>query len=251
LQAIISDIHGNYEALTAALADMDRIGVNELFCLGDVVGYGPSPRECLRAARNFKVCLKGNHEAALLNNADANDFNPHARIALEWTRDQVNSTDFDDEENKDIWNWIGDLDETYESDEFQLFHGSPRDPVREYVLPGQIKDAHRMEDLFSAFSKPLCFIGHSHVPGIYTQDMKFLTPEDVGSGFEPVADKTMINVGSIGQPRDGDDRSCYVTWDGEKVVFHRVKYDFKKTMDKILQIGVLPKILAFRLKEGR
>jgi diadenosine tetraphosphatase ApaH/serine/threonine PP2A family protein phosphatase len=108
-----------------------------------------------------------------------------------------------------------------------------------------------MEDIFAHIDRRVCFVGHSHIPGIYTEDARFVAPNDAPEGFEAGEGKVLVNVGSVGQPRDGDPRASYCTFDGAWIRFHRVDYDFEKTMNKILETRVLPKILALRLREGR
>lgn len=249
MQAFISDLHGNLAALKAVMKHMRGLGVSKVFCLGDVVGYGPSPRECIQEVQKFELCLKGNHEAALLYYPD--DFNPQARIALDWTRDQINSKEYTREENAALWNWIDGLPEAARGEEYLLVHGSPRDPVREYIVPSNIHDREKMGEIFEYLDRPFCFVGHSHVPGVYTENPSFIPPQELEDGFRPQGGKILVNVGSVGQPRDNDPRACYVTWDGEVIRFHRVEYNIDKTMNMILDTKVLPKILALRLKEGR
>jgi diadenosine tetraphosphatase ApaH/serine/threonine PP2A family protein phosphatase len=226
-----------------------KLGVSKIYCLGDVVGYGPAPRECIKKVQEFEVCLKGNHEAALLYYP--NDFNPHAKVALDWTRDQINSKNYPREENFALWDWLDRLPEVARTDRFMLVHGSPRDPVREYMLPHDVRDVVKMREVFSMIDRPFCMVGHSHIPGVYTEDLQFISPLDLEEGYKPGAEKTLVNVGSLGQPRDGDPRACFATWDGEVLRFRRVEYNVQKTMDLILETKILPKILALRLQEGR
>ena len=131
-------------------------------------------------------------------------------------------------------------------------HGSPRGPTNEYVFPEDTQNVKKMEKLFSLFDH-VCFQGHTHVPGVFTSDLRFVRPVDADGGFD-VSDQTqryMINVGSVGQPRDGDSRSCYVVHDGERVVFHRVEYDVEKTVASIEAEPDLDNLLGYRLREGR
>ena len=249
MEAFLSDIHGNLSALEAVLAEMGRLRVSRILCLGDVVGYGPSPRECIQRAMGFDLCLRGNHEAALLFAPE--DFNPHARAALDWTRDRLNASEFPREMNHALWRWLDGLPESHRTKDALLVHGSPRDPVREYMLPQDVRDAAKMKEVFALVDRPLCMVGHSHLPGVFTEDRRFLSPAEVGGAWRPEDGKAVVNVGSVGQPRDGDPRACFVTWDGETVRFHRVEYDVQDTVERILRTGVLPKILAFRLAEGR
>ncbi|MFH2001787.1 MAG: metallophosphoesterase family protein [Planctomycetota bacterium] len=250
MQAFISDLHGNQEALNSVLEHMEGLGVSRVFCLGDIIGYGPNPCECLDRAQSFDYCLKGNHEASLVDYAG--DFNPQARKALNWTRDSILGACPTQAAEKERWEWLNNLPEAAYEFQFMCVHGSPRDPLREYVMPQDIYNSHKMIDLFANMERSICFVGHSHVPGIYTEDMNYYPQKDLENGFIPGEGKVLVNIGSVGQPRDGDRRACYVTWDGKRLRFHRVEYDFRITMDKILQThGKLPDMLAFRLEEGR
>lgn len=250
MQAIISDIHSNIEALSAVLQQMEQLGVKEIYCLGDVIGYGPNPRTCLGMAQNFHGCLRGNHEEALLSSAE--DFNTKARQALEWTKDRLNSDAYSWEENKVFWNFVDSLPSLILTDDFMLVHGSPRDRVHEYVTPEDSQNPEKMATLFSLMERPLCFIGHSHIPGVYTEDGRFISPSEQPDGFSLASGaRAIVNVGSVGQPRDGDPRSSFVTYENGTIRFHRVEYDVDLTMDKIVATGELPIFLAARLKEGR
>ena len=249
LRAIISDIHSNIEALDAVLADIGRRKVESIVCLGDVIGYGPQPRETLKRSTEWEITLLGNHEEACMFHPE--DFNERARIALEWTRDQLNSKQAPPDENFKLWSLIGAMPTTHRIENAMLVHGSPRDPVREYMLPRDAQDAAKMREVFERMTDDFCFVGHSHVPGIYTEQPSFFSPARYPDGFRREKGKALVNVGSVGQPRDGDTRSSYATFDGETVWFHRVEYDFRATQKKILDTGVLPRYLAARLEEGR
>ncbi len=251
--AIISDLHANVEALTVVLRHIESQGITDVVCLGDVIGYGPNPREALTLSRNVRFCLMGNHEEAVLFYGE--DFNPKARAALEWTKEQLNSPDFDRTENYEMWNFLGNLRESVLENDVFYVHGSPRVPTKEYMVPSDVKNPEKMQEVFSMFPW-LCFVGHSHIPGVYTEDLRFLSPgaAENGSGKSWVAEpghKALINVGSVGQPRDGDPRASYAVWDGKKVTFFRLEYDIKTTMEKIYAIPGLPNYLADRLIVGR
>lgn len=266
LTAIISDLHGNRQALEACLADATERGVKRFVCLGDMVGYGAEPRACLDAVMQRCVsaptgegeglepglCLKGNHEEALLFSAD--DFNPKARAAIEWTREEVSR---DPARADDYWDFIGDLDASGTDDIAMFAHGSPRDPVREYVIPRDIRDRDKMAALFGAMSRSICFIGHSHVPVVLFEDGAYFVPK----GDDPVCgpydlgdldgNRAIVNVGSVGQPRDGDPRLSYVLFDGRNVTFVRVEYDHASAAAAIQAVDELPEFLAERLAKGR
>lgn len=249
LRAIISDIHSNAEAFSAVLEDIDKQGISEIICLGDVIGYGPDPRECIKLAMSFGICLRGNHEDALLNIAI--DFNMDAAAAIDWTRNQLNDKAYPKMENHMLWNYLDKMVETKAMDDALFVHGSPKLPTREYIRPTDITDPAKMRGIFSMVSR-LCFCGHTHEPGVFTEELKFHPPTVINGYLRfPPDKKYIINVGSVGQPRDRDNRACYATYDGDTVRFHRVKYDYEATMKKILEIPDLSPRLAYRLKEGR
>ncbi len=245
LWAILSDIHSNVAALDAVTRDLESRGVEGILCLGDVIGYGPEPLVTLRRAMDYQVTLLGNHEEAALYYPE--DFNDRARIALEWTKDQLNCS----EQASQWWDFLGHLPKHHELENALLVHGSPRDPVREYVVPRDSLNAEKMEEIFSLIPGDFCFVGHSHVPGVYLESTGFFPPAKLKHGFQHSQKKALVNVGSVGQPRDGDPRASYVTWDGSRVWFHRVEYDVQRTQRKILDTGVLPPYLANRLQHGR
>lgn len=253
--AIISDLHANIEAITAAIAEAKRRGAKRIVCLGDVVGYGACPREALNIVRKTcEWCIFGNHEEALLNGGE--DFNDKARAAIEWTRAELSSRDFPREENYAIWDYLDTLQtQTEKREENALFvHGSPFDPVREYVMPRDARNAQKMARIFDKQDRPLCFVGHSHVPGVYTEDGRFFKPGEVDHSIHAreFGEKVLINVGSVGQPRDGDPRLSFVMYDGrDKVDFVRVPYDVEKASARIRSVPALPEYLANRLLVGR
>jgi len=270
LTALISDLHSNLPALETALADARERGARRFVCLGDVIGYGASPRECLDLVMSLcsadpvdsaggadpspleaGLCLQGNHEYALLNSAE--DFNPKARSAIEWTRVALNEG-ADRERSYGYWDFLGSLSPA-ERDERALFvHGSPRDPVREYLLPRDVKNPGKMQDNFRRMDRPVCFVGHSHVPAVYFEDRRLFRPKntegpyDLKPGSGP---RAIVNVGSIGQPRDGDPRLSYVLFDGRAVTFVRIEYDVERAMADIRAVPELPEYLADRLRVGR
>jgi predicted phosphodiesterase len=249
--AILADIHANLEALTRVLEDMDSKGVRRIVCLGDILGYGPNPRECLKLLFSSEVAILGNHEEAVMFYGE--DFNPKAREALEWTKDQLNSTAFERTENYDLWNFLSTMQQVVEDGDVMYTHGSPRVPTREYVVPADSRNHEKMTGIFDLV-KRVCFIGHSHIPHLYTSDMKHAAPEALGGAVDlrKLGDrKILINTGSVGQPRDGDPRASYVTFDGHIVRFHRIEYEVQGTVDKIYAEERIPNFLADRLLVGR
>jgi predicted phosphodiesterase len=249
--AIVADIHANLEALNAVLEHAQGRGVSRLVCLGDIIGYGPNPRECLQLLFRSEVAIMGNHEEAVMFYGE--DFNPKAKASLEWTKDQLNSAEHDRTANYDLWNFLGTMQQVVEDGEVMYTHGSPRVPTREYVVPADARNREKMQGIFDLMKK-VCFIGHSHIPHVYTSDMKHATPESLGGAIDvrKLGDrKVLVNVGSVGQPRDGDVRASYVTFDGHVVRFWRVDYDYKVTVDKIYAIPEIPNFLGDRLLVGR
>ena len=250
MQAIISDIHGNLEALEVVLSDIKKHGATEIICVGDVVGYGPNPKECLDYARRFDVTIQGNHEQALLVQMQGASFNLRAKNSIEWTRDQFNMLGEEREENSRRWDFLGALDETYARNGLLFVHGTPREPISEYLYPRDIYRPEKLKELFDMIEW-ICFVGHTHVPGIWTEDMIYLTPEEVNYRYRIGRKKTIINVGSVGQPRDSDPRACYVLLDQDTVLFRKLSYPVQVTIEKIQRITELDPFLADRLREGR
>ena len=248
--AIISDIHANLEALEVVLADIKKKLIRDIVCLGDIIGYGPNPRECLQLLMGCKVVLMGNHEEAVLYYGE--DFNPKAREAIDWTRDQLNLPDRPTEETSDPWKFLGVMEQIVETPEAMFVHASPRDPTKEYVTPDDCKkNKDKLRDIFTRFER-CCFIGHSHIPGVYTQELRYIDPKTIGNEYRlEEGRKALVNTGAVGQPRDGDPRASYVTFDGKVVRFHRLDYDYRKTMEKIYAVDRLPNYLADRLAVGR
>ena len=248
-RAIISDIHGNLEALRAVLAHIKPQGVDEIFCLGDVVGYGPQPCECLdQVIESCKVGLLGNHDQGAM--FDPEGFNSGAERAIFWTREQLeNSTGPRDQIDR-RWDYLGTLPRIYRDDPWLYVHGSPRNPVNEYVFPEDIYNQKKMEKLFGLINR-CCFQGHTHVPGVFLESLEFISPEQNDYVYQLGDERFMVNVGSVGQPRDGDPRACYVIQEDSTLTFHRVEYDINVTADLIYKTPDLDNFLGDRLKEGR
>ena len=281
-RALISDIHGNLEALEIVLGDIKAQGITEIFCLGDIIGYGPNPRECIDLVmENCSVALLGNHDQGALFDPDG--FNIGAERAIFWTRQQLeSSTDRDNNEKR--WGFLGELPRTHRHNQFLFVHGSPRNPLSEYIFPEDIYNQRKMERLFQLVEH-YCFQGHTHVPGVFTENYQFFSPEEIDHEYTLGEGKLMINVGSVGQPRDGDPRACYVILeDGRdpktsfdtvicnyedvagasdssvgpplnggpiRVNFRRLPYDFEKTIKKIYEVSELEPFLGDRLRQGR
>lgn len=248
--AIVSDIHGNYAALEAVLEDINGLNVDRIVCLGDVIGYGPAPCECLDKVIEFDFCVLGNHDSSAL--FDPEGFNVAAERAIFWTRTQIESPPDGPEAGRRRMQFICGLPRVVDEGNVLFVHGSPRGPTNEYVFPEDTQNIKKMEKLFSMVPH-VCFQGHTHVPGIFTCDFRFIRPCDIPEGYvigDP-CQRVMINVGSVGQPRDGDPRSCYVVFDGERIDFRRVEYDIEKTVQAIEAEPELDDFLGYRLREGR
>lgn len=247
MRAIISDIHGNLEALEAVLADIAQQNVNEIYCLGDIIGYGPNPRECIDLVmERCAVTILGNHDQAAL--FDPEGFNAGAERAIFWTRHMLETGDPKGNERR--WEFLGELPRVRREENVLFVHGSARNPLNEYVFPEDIYNQRKMERVFALVERH-CFQGHTHIPGVFTESLSFLSPEEIDHRYELGTEKSLMNVGSVGQPRDGDPRACYVLFDGKTVQYRRVPYDFEKTVAKIYPIPELDNFLGDRLREGR
>jgi diadenosine tetraphosphatase ApaH/serine/threonine PP2A family protein phosphatase len=247
-RAIISDIHSNLEGFEAVLADVAQQGITEVYCLGDIIGYGPNPRECIDLAMKCNICLLGNHDQAAL--FDPEGFNTGAERAIFWTRDQLEKPGEDPEIQAKRWDFLGELPRNHREDGLLFVHGSPRNPLNEYVFPEDIYNKRKMEKIFSLVER-FCFQGHTHVPGVFTESLQFFSPEEIGYQYRLGDERAMFNVGSVGQPRDGDYRSCYVVLDDDLVTYRRVDYPVEQTIKKIYETAELDNFLGDRLREGR
>lgn len=250
--AVISDLHSNRESLEAVFAHIRAQGIEDLVCLGDVIGYGPDPEYCVDLVRGHaRWCLMGNHDEALFR--DAYDFNSYARTAIEYTRAQMEPAWYSSAEKKARWKWLKGLPQKVQEGRFLFVHGSPRDPVREYVLATDgFLNPDKLRHIFAQI-EGVALAGHTHHPGLFDEQLTFhglagaqtLTlPLEAGRKF-------FVNVGSTGQPRDGDNRACYAVLEEHQVTWHRVPYDFRVTQEKIQRTGVLHEVLARRLAVGR
>jgi predicted phosphodiesterase len=250
-RALISDIHSNLEALRAVLDDIRGQGISEIYCLGDIIGYGPNPRECLDLVLRMPVVILGNHDQAALFDPDG--FNPVALRAIAWTREQLEDTSAgaggQGACNK-RWDFLGELPRLHVEGDIIYVHGSPRDPTNEYIFPEDVYNQRKMETLFGKVQK-YCFQGHTHIPGVFRSNLEFVSPEDCDHEFHLTDEKIMVNVGSVGQPRDGDPRSCYVIQTDDLIQFRRVDYDREATIRKVYSVPQLDKMLGDRLREGR
>ena len=248
-RALISDIHSNIESLEAVLADIRGQGITEIYCLGDLVGYGPNPREVIDiVAAECQVCLLGNHDQGAL--FDPEGFNSGAERAIFWTRGQLEEGPGSPTVRQKRWDFLGELPRTRLEGTILYVHGSARNPLNEYVFPEDIYNKRKLEKIFALIPQ-YSFQGHTHVPGVFTESMSFFSPEELNNEYRLEPQKAMINVGSVGQPRDGDPRACYVVLEDDLVRFRRVEYPFEQTIAKIYEVPDLDNFLGDRLRDGR
>jgi len=246
MKAILSDVHANLEAIEAVLDDIARHSVEAIYCLGDTVGYGPNPRECLDLVEErCAVALMGNHDLAVIR--QPLHFNRVAESAIYWTRTQLQLSDPTGEDADRRWAFLEHLPRSHWEEDGQLFvHASPRDPISEYVFPRDACNPWMMGRLFEEVER-CCFLGHTHIPGIFVEPGEFFSPEEVDGAYRLGERKILCNVGSVGQPRDDDPRACYVLLDGDTIRFRRVAYDWKATAEKIYAAEGLDNSLGDRL----
>lgn len=245
--AIISDIHSNLLALEEVLADIEAQGIKRVCCLGDIVGYGPRPLECWRILSDLShVIIRGNHDQALSSKGIAR-FHPRARSAILWTLSVLLA----EEDGEKIVADIVNLPTQFSCQGKLYVHASPAGPTMDYLMPSDAFDHDRMEREFAKV-KRCAFNGHTHIPGVIEKGKAFQPPEALDDmtyviGRAPA----IINVGSVGQPRDGNPKSCYVVIDGDRIVYRRVAYDVKSVCTEILSHEELDPFLGYRLLEGR
>lgn len=237
---VISDIHANLTALDTVLEHAGE--VDRVWCLGDVVGYGPSPNECIERIQNLPnlTCIMGNHDAAALGQIDIRTFNPEARVSIEWMQSQL---------TEDSLEFLRARPEMESIDQVTLTHGSPRQPILEYLL-----DTQAATENFEHFETDFCFVGHSHLPVIF-----HLKANDYISRLSiPPANKqtelelrTIVNPGSVGQPRDRDPRASYAIFDSDNNIwdYRRLEYDIP-AVQKLMNAAGLPERHVLRLEGG-
>lgn len=239
--AVISDVHSNLEALHVVIKDIKKRRIKKILCLGDLVGYGANPNECV------ELCLEesdhivaGNHDWAALGKTDIRTFNPIAAEAIRWTQEQLTESSRKRLSTLPLRENVGDI---------FLVHASPKEPEAWHYL-------FRLEEFkkhFQCFEQGICFIGHSHMPGAVFQDANGYTDFIRDNPF-PLIDgrRYIVNVGSVGQPRDLDPRACYAIYDGNAraIEYIRLDYNIPRAQQKVLDAG-LPEALADRLLVGR
>jgi len=240
--AILADIHANLAAFTAVLKDIDEKGdIDEIWSLGDIVGYGPDPAECIRLIqeRNI-VSISGNHDLGVTGQMEMEFFNPAAAQACRWTAEKLNPVDI---------RYLADLPKTLKKGQFTLVHGSPREPSTEYILTAAIAERN-----FEYFDTQYCLVGHTHIPEAYKKEEAGAAPVALVPeiGLVMIEHRIIINPGAVGQPRDGDPRASYGIYDSEGQMFrlYRIPYNIRATQDKMVKVG-LPIQLVARLEEGK
>lgn len=239
--AIIADIHGNGDAFQAVLEHIASVGgVEEFYFLGDVCGYGAEPVKCINLLLAQKcTCIAGNHDLAAIGKVSTSKFNPYAAEAARWTASILSEAEKD---------FLRGLPLSLVTGDFTLVHGSPRNPIWEYIVSASVA-----QKSLKYFETGICFIGHSHLPLVFKSigDSVEQVALDGSSSVTLKGARFMVNPGSVGQPRDKDPRASYAIYDDEtgRVTLHRVEYDIKKSADKIIKAG-LPKFFAERLSNG-
>ena len=225
----MSDIHSNRTALEAVLEAAGSVGA--IWCLGDIIGYGPDPNDCISIIRDLPnlICLRGNHDSAVIGLTEKGKFNLSAQVVLEWTTDQLNPVHRQ---------YLQSLSPQAEVDQVTLVHASPRDPVWEYIM-----DVYTATANFEYFSTPYCFVGHSHLPVLYyirgrkeLANVTFVYPGDTTK----LPENSIVNPGSVGQPRDHDPRAAFTIYDTEEHTWtqHRVPYDIAEVQERMTQAGL-------------
>jgi predicted phosphodiesterase len=237
--AIIADIHGNLEAFQTVLEDIKSQNVNQIVCLGDVVGYNANPKECLQIVRDLNIpCVKGNHDEYCSSEDALEGFNPHAAEAVHWTRNQLSTEDRQ---------WLRDLKYSRMVGNFTIVHATLDAPQRW----GYVFDKLAAAASFPYQNTQVCFFGHTHVPVAFMRDS--VVRGGTYSKFKiDVAKKYFVNVGAVGQPRDNNPKAAYVVFDVDAgtIELRRLDYDIPTTQEKIRAAG-LPERLAERLEFGR
>lgn len=227
--ALMADIHGNLEALREVLADIDAFGADETYCIGDMVGYGPQPQECVDLLRERGVqCTMGNHEQGLINIHYLRRFNQPAADALRKTREMI---------SEETYQWLVSRPKSLTVHGCRLVHGLPPDSVNEYLY----KYARRMDDVFRWFAEDVCFVGHTHDLIRYAYGVGVSEERQIDEGEQALEKdaRHLVNIGSVGQPRDGDNRAKYVVFEpaARLLTLRCVTYDIKKTADLISKHG--------------
>lgn len=246
--AILSCVHGNLEAFQAVVADAQARGVERIVCLGDLVGFGPDPAACVDLARqSCSIALMGCHDRALVKGAQ--HLPPPIRASIEWAKEELGR---DPVLGPQRFQFLEQLPPSYESGGIVFLHASPRDPVQEYLFAEDVKrDARKLARSFALVSK-VVFVGHTHVPGVFLENpLRWQAAGEIENYFHyKRGEKVIVNVGSCGQPRDGDPRACYLEIEKNELNWRRIEYDVNAVADKIEAIGKLSPGFAQRLVRG-
>ena len=238
--AVVSDVHANLHALEAVLVEVDKEGFDEIWCLGDVVGYGPKPNECVALVqKRTAICLAGNHDLVVLGKISVATFGGEAGAAAAWTREVLDAP---------AREFLMTLAPSAVTTGAELFHGSPRDPVWDYVLT---EDAARWT--FASTTAPLVLVGHSHIALELAGDGTEVRGGQAAAGttLDLAAARRLLNPGSVGQPRDGDPRAAWLEIDisAGRATFRRTDYPVERTQSEMRDLD-LPEVLAARLEHG-
>jgi len=240
--AFLGDIHGNLEGLRAVLSDIGTQAIDTVLCLGDIVGYGANPAECVEAIRSAGYdTVAGNHDIAAAGQLSLAQFNEYARAAIIWTREHLSQDDKD---------WLANLSLVKHLQGFSIVHSSLDHP-EEFNYVDSVLEAAAC---FARMQNPICVVGHSHIPLVFIEDDPKSLPRYTLELAQPipVEGRMIVNPGSAGQPRDEDPRASYCIYDteNEQITFRRVSYDIAAAASKMRAAG-LPELLAFRLEIGR
>ena len=238
--AFVGDIHGNLDALNAVIDDVKTQHADTILCLGDIVGYGAQPAECVGLIKEKAAhTVAGNHDLAASGDHPVDEFNEYARAAILWTRDELTTSDKQ---------WLSNLPMLVHFDDFTIVHSSLDNP-RNFDYMNSISAAARCFDIME---RPLCFFAHTHIPVVF----RYLPPDDIKYELPPkkktyANGQMLVNGGSVGQPRNQDPRAAYCIYDSSEhqITFRQVYYDVEAAAEKIREAG-LPELLAFRLALG-
>ena len=252
MKAILSDIHGNLEALQAVLVDIAHVGVDSIYNLGDITGYGSNPIACIDLSMNMAVVLQGTFDNAVFTGTRGFSIIPEQSI--NWTKQLLESPVQDAAPQRRRIQFLGGLPTSHAEGNVLYVHGSPERHLNGWVFPEDVYNPSKMEKIGKQFES-VCFNGHTHVPGIHLlrspEDWHFLSAAECSDGFKLDDRKAICNVGSVGQPRDGNWRASYVLFDGSTICFRRVEYDIEATIRKIYSIPELDNFSGDHLREGR
>lgn len=248
--AIISDIHGNIDALQVVFADIDKRGIHQVVCLGDIIGYGPNPCECLdMVMQRCQWSLMGNHDFSVLY--EPTNFNLSAEQAAFWTRRQL-ELETNLVRRRARWKFLGDLRIRENYNGILCVHASPIRPINEYIFSDDVVTApSKLTQIFEKIDQR-CLVGHTHVCGVITNKLEFHSPDDVDGSYQfGNSEKCIVNPGSVGQPRDRDPRASYAILYDDRVEFVRLQYPVYTVIEKLSHISDLSSFLGERLLEGR